>query len=346
MPIGPLAVSCRRSGPTSWTSTSKPMLWPTMRPTTRARQPVSRRRLSRPSTSNGIGAQVPIASGSVSIAMTSSGRPLTVVCAVQVLMADRLLLARCRVVGLWGDLGVRRADGLRRRAGRPESGPVILQDDPRSAGLRMCAPHRGGYGLPTMIARLRNHPGRNAWLALSAFIAVGGVIDAAISPHPALGVPTTIAVSAAVALSWWSPIGGLVLQAVVVCAQAPFHDPLYDIALPIYALAATMGMAAARLELRQFLLSLPIAALSIAALLAPSSDSPVGDVVFAAAFLVGLPSLVGRTFRSRTKLNAELRERARRLAADPQQRAEEAAAAERRRTAAEPPGLVAPGVSG
>src|SRR3954454_11516563 len=111
----------------------------------------------------------------------------------------------------------------------------------------MCAPHRGGYGLPTMIARLRTHPGRNAWLALSAFIAVGGVIDAAISPHPALGVPTTIAVSAAVALSWWSPIGGVGLQAVCVADQPRSHAPPHDTALPIYALAATMGMAAARL---------------------------------------------------------------------------------------------------
>src|SRR3954463_11721963 len=209
MPIGPLAVSCRGSVRTSGRWASKPMLWPTMRPTTRAREPVSRRRLARPSTSNGIGAQVPIASGSVSIVMTSSGRPLTVVCAVQVLMADRLLLARCRVVGLRSDLGVRRKDGFAPRRGGPESGRVILEDDPRSAGLRMCAHPRGGYGLPTMIARLRTHPGRNGWLALSAFIAVGVAIAGALSPLPALGIPATLAIAVSVALSWWSPLGGL-----------------------------------------------------------------------------------------------------------------------------------------
>ena len=105
-------------------------------------------------------------------------------------------------------------------------------------------------------------------------------------------------------------------------------------------------MAVALVELRAFLLSLPIAAVTIAALLVPSSNAPVGDTVFATAFLVGLPSLVGRTFRSRAKLNAELRERAQRLAADRQARAEEAASAERRRIAGELHDLVAHGVSG
>src|SRR4051794_1814274 len=89
------------------------------------------------STSKSIGAQRPQASGSVSIARTSSGRPLTTVCAVQVLMADRLLAAGRCVVGLADGLGVPRADGLRRRPGRPESGLVILEDDPRSPARTM-----------------------------------------------------------------------------------------------------------------------------------------------------------------------------------------------------------------
>jgi hypothetical protein len=150
-----------------------------------------------------------------------------------------------------------------------------------------------------MIARLRSLGGRNAWLALAAFVTVGGVIDAAFSPHPAVGVPAALIAGIAVGLSWWSPIGGLALQAAVICAQAPLDNPLYETMLPIYALAATAGMAAARLELRQFVLALPIAAVSIAALLGPSTEEPLGDTIFAVGFLVGLPSLVGRTFRSR-----------------------------------------------
>src|SRR4051812_38853708 len=199
-----------------------------------------------------------------------------------------------------------------------------------------------------MLARLRTRGGRDAWLALAAFVAAGGVVDAILSKgiNHGLGTAASIGMAATVALSWWRPIGGMVLLLAVVAIQAPFGDPLYDVALPIYSLAGTMGMAAARLERKPFLLCLPIAAASIAALLIPKTNAVVGDPIFAALFLVGLPSLVGRPFRSRTTLNSELRERARRLAADRQQRAEEAAATERRRIAGELHDLVAHGVSG
>jgi signal transduction histidine kinase len=71
----------------------------------------------------------------------------------------------------------------------------------------------------------------------------------------------------------------------------------------------------------------------------------LADSIFAALFIVGLPVLVGRMFRSRSRLNTELRERARRLAADRQARAEAAAGQERRRIAGELHDLVAHGVS-
>src|SRR4051794_5500013 len=112
-----------------------------------------------------------------------------------------------------------------------------------------------------MIARLRTRGGRDAWMALSALVAVVGVIDAILSKgiNHGLGTFAAIGMAAAVALSWSRPIPGLILQLSVVAVQAPFGDPLYDIALPIYSLAGTMGMAAARLERKQFLLCLPIA---------------------------------------------------------------------------------------
>jgi signal transduction histidine kinase len=199
-----------------------------------------------------------------------------------------------------------------------------------------------------MLARFRADGGRTAWIAISAFIGVGGVIEASLTQavDPALGVPAAVGMGAAVALGWWRPLGGLLLILAVVSAQAPFGNPLYDLTLPTYCLAAAMGIAAARLETRRFVWALAIAAASIAALLIPSSTTAVGDSIFAVGFLVGLPSLVGRTFRSRSSLNAELRDRARRLAADRQARADEAAATERRRIAGELHDLVAHGVSG
>ena len=183
-------------------------------------------------------------------------------------------------------------------------------------------------------------------MVLAAGALVGGVVDAALSPHPAVGIPAAVAMAAAIAIAWWSPMAGVATQLVVVGAQAPLDNPLNEIAVSLYGLAATMGIAAARYETRRFLLCLPIAAAAIAALLVPSTNAPVGDAVFATLFLVGLPSLVGRAYRSRSSLNTELRERAQRLAEDRQARADEAAAAERRRIAGELHDLVAHGVSG
>src|SRR5436190_3553032 len=102
--IGPDASSFKPLASAAITSTSKEQRWPAIRPTTRAREPVTRRSPSRPSTSKSMGAHRPQAAGSVNTPRTSSGRPLEVICAVQVLMAAILDLQGFCDIALHGDL--------------------------------------------------------------------------------------------------------------------------------------------------------------------------------------------------------------------------------------------------
>ena len=91
---------------------------PASRPTTRARLPATRRSPSRPSKLKSIGAHRPQAVGSVNTSRTSSARPDTVVCAVQVLMASTLVAPGVWVVVPPGDLH-NAARPICLRSGRP-----------------------------------------------------------------------------------------------------------------------------------------------------------------------------------------------------------------------------------
>ena len=80
--IGPAAVSSSPSASAAWTSTSKPTRLPASEPLTRVTPPALRRRPSNCSTSNGIGDQLRISSGSVSTPSTCSRGALIIVFAV------------------------------------------------------------------------------------------------------------------------------------------------------------------------------------------------------------------------------------------------------------------------
>src|SRR5947208_5727598 len=87
-----------------------------------------------------------------------------------------------------------------------------------------------------------------AWLALSGLALAGGIVEAFISNDidPAKGVPIAIGMAAGMALAWWSPLGGAAVQLAVVLVQIPFGHQIYDMAIPIYAIAGTTGMVTAR----------------------------------------------------------------------------------------------------
>lgn len=197
-------------------------------------------------------------------------------------------------------------------------------------------------------ASLRTRGPFAAWMTLSAALGLGGVLETLLShgDHKLVGVLATAGMGVAVALAWRRPLLAAALQLAVTLAQLPFDDPLYDVAIAIYALGAVIGMGAARTDGRRFVLVFLLGALTTAGVLAPKTEDPVTDPIVAALFLGGLPTLVGRMFRSRTQLNTELRERSRRLTEDRQTRAQEAAAEERRRIAGELHDLVTHGVSG
>jgi signal transduction histidine kinase len=197
-------------------------------------------------------------------------------------------------------------------------------------------------------ARLRARGPVAGWLTLATGLTLGGIVEAALESQvdAAVAIPIAAMMGIAAGLAWWWPLGAIALQLAVGVIQVPLDNPLYYVSVPIYAVGAVVAMAASRQDARTFLAGLAMAAGTIACVLAPNSTDPVGDPVFAALFLVGLPTLAGRMFQSRTRLNAELRERAAGLAVDRNVRAEEAAATERRRIAGELHDLVAHGVSG
>ncbi|MFL5846810.1 MAG: sensor histidine kinase [Solirubrobacteraceae bacterium] len=186
------------------------------------------------------------------------------------------------------------------------------------------------------------------WMVLSAALMVGGGLEAVFTDglDRRLAVPVALIMGAAVALAWRLPVWAAALQLAVTLGQIPFDAPLFDLSIPIYTMAAVIGMGAAREGGRTFVLIVMLGAGTIAGVLAPKTTDPIGDPLFAALFLVGLPTLAGRTFRSRSSLNTELRDRALKLESDRHTRAEEAAAHERRRIAGELHDLVAHGVSG
>jgi signal transduction histidine kinase len=186
------------------------------------------------------------------------------------------------------------------------------------------------------------------WLAIAGLATVGGVLEASLSSDltPGTAVPIAIGMGVAVAVAWWYPLAGVALQLAVTVVQIPFGHQIYNLAIPLYAIAGTVGMLAAREHGRRFAFGMTLAVLMLAAVLIPDAKSALGDSLFGGLFVVGLPALAGRMYRSRVRLNEELRERARRLADERHSRAEEAAAAERRRIAGELHDLVAHGVSG
>ena len=205
-------------------------------------------------------------------------------------------------------------------------------------------PGRGYRG--AMSPRLRENAPKLGWLALAFVIGLGGVAEAAAEERGAPGILASLGMGAGVAIGWWRPLAGPLIHLLTAIAQAPFGDPLYEISLPLYAIPAAVVIAAAREQELRLWAGPLMAAATIAVVLVADGDAPLGDAFIATGLMVALPALVGRTWQTRTRLNDELRERARRLAADRHARAEEAAAAERRRIAGELHDLVAHGVSG
>ena len=186
------------------------------------------------------------------------------------------------------------------------------------------------------------------WLAVAGLAIVGGVLEACVSSDvtPGTAVPIAIGMGAAVALAWWYPLAAIALQLAVSVVQIPFDHQLYNMAIPIYAIGATVGMMAARERGRRFVFGLAMALAMLAAVLVPDAKAALGDTLFGGMFIIGLPALAGRMYQSRARLNDELRARAARMAEERHTRAEEAAASERRRIAGELHDLVAHGVSG
>ena len=185
-------------------------------------------------------------------------------------------------------------------------------------------------------------------MSLAAALLIGGVAEVLISDRlPDPTVVFVLALIAGMALAWRSPPAGLAVQLAATVVQQPLGNPAYDVAIPLFAVAAAVGLLVARETHGRLALGLVLSAGTLLVTLVGADDlEGPGDALFAVGMLLGLPALVGRAFRTRSQLNAELRERAARLAADRQTRAEEAAASERRRIAGELHDLVAHGVSG
>lgn len=208
----------------------------------------------------------------------------------------------------------------------------------------MRAGRSAGYG--GAVTSLRTP--RALWMGLAGALGAGGVLEGAVGGHveAAVAVPVAVLMAASVALAWWHPLPAIGVQVAVVGGQAPLDNPLFDMGFPLYALGAAVGMLAARENGPRLAVGIVLSLVAIGLVLVPEEPAWIANTLFAVGFLLLLPALVGRAFRSRARLNAELRERARGLAEDQRARSEEAAAAERRRIAGELHDLVAHGVSG
>src|SRR5947209_2668057 len=136
-------------------------------------------------------------------------------------------------------------------------------------------------------ARLDPRDGKTAWVALAGAIALGGLVESLAGDKGALGAVVALAMGSVVALTRWRPVGGLALMAVVAVAQAPFGNPLYDLSIPIFSVAAGLIMAAARTNLRDCAIASLFGAITIGVVLSVSSDAPVGDTVIALVLVLG-----------------------------------------------------------
>lgn len=198
---------------------------------------------------------------------------------------------------------------------------------------------------------MRGYGGRQmtsfrVWMGLAVTMLAIGVTDGILTDaERAVAIPAAVALAGCVALAWWRPLLAAGAVLIVCCVQAPLGDPVYDLTTPVYPMAAVIGMNAGRADGRRLVVAIALGALAVEVVIVAAGLETLADSIFAALFIVGLPVLVGRMFRSRSLLNTELRERARRLTADRQARADLAAAQERRRIAGELHDLVAHGVS-
>ena len=194
--------------------------------------------------------------------------------------------------------------------------------------------------------RLRASSGLAGWVALSALLTVLSLGDVLVRGAGAGQILIAAGMCACAALSWRRPLTAYAGMAIVVVAQAPFGDPLFQHSMPLYCVPAAALMLGVRGDLPHLAVSVVLGVVLFCGVELPADTFAPGDLLFGIALLQLLPVLVGRAHRSRMRLNTELRERMRRLAVDRERRADEATRAERRRIAGELHDLVAHGVSG
>jgi len=131
--------------------------------------------------------------------------------------------------------------------------------------------------------------------------------------------------------------GGVVTQSVVLSAPSLGFGSFLAVLIGVYAVAA-------HAELRRAITGIALVAASMAVMFAVDPTARVEDVVFPLVYFGGAWGL-GRLLRARTHRIVELRELAKRLEAEQEQRAQLAVAEERTRIARELHDIVAHGVT-